>query len=58
MNKQLFIKVQDKETSDKLLEEGFVLASFDGKTWTFVNDINKSMNFDNKKMIYSDKLCF
>ena len=58
MNKQLFIKVQDKETADKLLAENFVLASFDGTTWTFVNDINKKMNFDSKKMIYSDKLCF
>ena len=38
MNKQLFIKVQDKETSDKLLAEGFVLASFDGTTWTFMNN--------------------
>ena len=58
MDKQLFIKVQDKETSDKLLENGFVLASFDGTTWTFLNDKNKKMNFDNKKIIYSDKLCF
>jgi hypothetical protein len=58
MDKQLFIKVQDKETSEKLLSEGFLLASFDGTTWTFVNDAKKKITFDNKKMVYSDKLCF
>lgn len=57
MCKKLFIKTQDEDTA-KQLQVYLELLSFDGKTWTFANDKNKSMNFDNKKIIYSDKLCF
>ena len=58
MEKQLFIKTTDASTYELLLKEGFKLVSFDGTAWTFINDKSKSMNFDNKKIIYSDKLCF
>ena len=58
MSKQLFVKTTDKYTSDKLIESGLTLLSFDGKIWTFVNDVNKKYVFDDKKLVYSDKLCF
>ena len=58
MEKQFFIKTTHKETYEKLLGENFTLVSFDGTVWTFLNDKSKTMNFDSKKIIYSDKLCF
>ena len=58
MDKQLFVKTTDASTYELLLSEGFKLVSFDGTVWTFLNDKSKSMNFNNKNMIYSDKLCF
>jgi hypothetical protein len=57
MCKKLFIKTQDENTA-KQLKTYLELLSFDGATWIFLNDINKKMNFDSKKIIYSDKLCF
>ena len=58
MEKQFFIKTTHAETAEKLKEENFTLVSFDGTIWTFLNDKGKSMNFNNKEIIYSDKLCF
>ena len=58
MEKQFFIKTTHAETYEKLLSEGFVLVSFDGTAWTFLNDKSKTMSFDNKEIIFSDKLCF
>lgn len=58
MDKQLFIKTTHRETFEKLQDEGFTLISFDGTVWTFMNDKSKTMNFSNKEIIYSDKLCF
>lgn len=58
MDKQFFIKTTHRETFEKLKDEGFTLISFDGTVWTFLNDKSKRMSFDNKEIIYSDKLCF
>ena len=58
MSKQLFVKTTDEYTANLLIEQGFTLLSSDGKVWTFVNDVNKKHVFDDKKIIYTDKLCF
>lgn len=58
MSKQLFVKTTDEYTANLLIKQNFTLLSFDGKVWTFVNDVNKKHVFDDKKLIYTDKLCF
>jgi hypothetical protein len=57
-NKALFIKTTDAETSKALQAEGFQLVDSANGIWTFINDIEKPLMFDNKKMAYSNKLCF
>lgn len=56
-NKSLFIKTQDLETSELLKKEGFQLIDYTNGTWTFVNNIESPLTFDNKKIAYSDMLC-
>ena len=56
--KTMFIKTKDFETSEKLKSEGFKLVDYTNGIWTFVNDINRPLTFDNNKVVYSDMLCF
>lgn len=57
-NKALFIKTTDEETYKALKAEGFQLVDSANGAWTFVNDVEKPLVFDNKKIAYSNKLCF
>ena len=53
--KQTFIFTSDKETADKLIEEGFVCIEKSNDGWKFINDQN--INFsDNKNIAYTNKL--
>ena len=56
--KTLFIKTKDKETSDTLQAEGFQLVDYVDGVWTFINNPDLPLTFDNKKVAYSNKLCF
>lgn len=55
--KTLFIKTKDKETSDTLQAEGFQLVDYVDGVWTFINNPDLPLTFDNKKVAYSNMLC-
>ena len=57
-NKAMFIKTKDKETSEKLGKESFQLVDYTNGIWTFINKQDTPLTFDDKKIVYSDKLCF
>lgn len=57
-DKALFIKTKDKETFESLQAEGFQLVDSSNGVWTFINDSKKTLKFDNKKILYSNKLHF
>ena len=57
-NKTLFIKTKDKETSETLQSEGFQLVDYANGTWTFINNPDRPLVFDNKKVAYSNMLHF
>lgn len=50
-----FVQTSDKETYNKLLEEGFTFLKKDGKFWVFIN--NGVATFDTKEHVsYTNKL--
>lgn len=57
-NKAMFVKTKDFDTSETLKNEGFQLVDYTDGTWTFVNNIERPVTFDNDKVAYSDMLCF
>ena len=56
--KAMFIKTKDLETSENLKKDGFDLVDYTNGVWTFVNDLNRPLTFENNKLTYSDMLCF
>lgn len=57
--KQNFITTTDKETADKLMSVGFKLVSQSGSSYTFLNQLPTSFNFDEidkSKMAYTNML--
>ena len=56
--KAMFIKTSDLETSENLKKDGFDLIDYTNGVWTFVNDLNRPLTFENNKITYSDMLCF
>lgn len=57
--KKNFITTNDKETADKLIDEGFQLVSQNNGTYTFLNKLPKNFNFDEvdkTKMAYTNML--
>ena len=57
-DKAMFIKTKDQETSEKLKTEGFKLVDYTNGIWTFINDPDYSITFDEKKVTYSNMLHF
>lgn len=57
-NKTLFIKTKDADTAEELKKSGFELVDSANGTWTFINEPERVLTFDNKKVAYSNKLCF
>lgn len=49
-----FIRTSDKETCDKLRDEGFTFLSKDGDTFVFLND--RKLTFDSKNVHYTNML--
>jgi hypothetical protein len=43
---KLFIKTTDKETAEKLIEEGMPLVSQDNNVYTFLNQPPQNFSFD------------
>lgn len=56
-NKANFIKTQDCETAEDLKRAGFELIDCTDGTWTFINNPNCPLTFDNNKFTYSNMLC-
>ena len=54
----LFIKTKDSDTYETLKNEGFRLVDYTNGTWTFVNNAERPLTFDDNKIIYSNMLCF
>lgn len=55
--KKKFITTNDKETADKLINEGFQLVSHNGNVYTFLNQLPKNFSFDivdKTKMAYTN----
>ena len=57
-NKALFIKTQDFDTAESMKNNGFKLVDHTDDTWTFVNDLDCPLTFDNNKITYSNMLIF
>ena len=57
-NKANFIKTQDIETAENLKKAGFELVDCANNTWTFINNPNCTLTFENAKITYSNVLCF
>ena len=56
--KAMFIKTKDLETSENLIKDGFDLVDYTNGVWTFINDLDRPLTFENNKVTYSDMLCF
>lgn len=56
--KAMFIKTQDLESCENLKASGFKLVDYTDGTWTFVNNPDCPLTFDNNKIAYSNMLCF
>lgn len=60
-NSKCFIVVQSESVANQLIACGFNLLSESCGTYTFVNEPNKKLNFeeiDIKKLVYTDRLVF
>ena len=57
-NQAMFIKTQDADTANNLKNNGFELVDYADGTWTFMNNPDCLLTFDNNKIIYSNMLCF
>lgn len=57
-NQAKFIKTQDLNTAEDLKKIGFKLVDYTNETWTFVNNPECPLTFDNNKVAYSNMLCF
>lgn len=57
-NQSKFIKTQDLNTAEDLKKIGFKLVDYTNDTWTFVNNSECPLTFDNNKVAYSNMLCF
>ena len=57
-NNAWFCKTQDEYVMKELIEAGFQLVDYTNGTWTFMNKPDIPLTFDDKKIAYSDKLCF
>ena len=56
MDKYNFIKTSQKEVIEQLKAAGFQLLEESNGVATFLNDKFKKMNFDKKKVVYTNNL--
>lgn len=56
-NQAKFIKTQDLDTAESMKKAGFELVGYSDETWTFINNPNCPLTFDNDKVAYSNMLC-
>lgn len=57
-NKAMFIKTQDEKTCAELKKSGFKFVDYTNGTWTFMNNPDCPLTFDNNKIAYSNMLTF
>lgn len=55
-NKALFIKTQDLKTAEGLNKAGFELVYYENSTWTFINNPDCPITFENNNIMYSNIL--
>lgn len=53
-----FCKTQCEYVAKELTEAGYQLIDHSNGVWTFINKTDYPIIFDEKKVTYSDKLCF
>ena len=61
MKNTKFIIVQDQDTANKLISNGFQMISKTNDVYTFMNIIPQHFKFDDiniKKLVYTDRLTF
>ena len=56
-NKSWFCKTQDENIAKELIESGFELVDCTNGIWTFINNSDSPLTFDNNKVTYSNMLC-
>lgn len=56
MNKLNFIRTSDAETISKLKQLGFQVLEETNNYTTFLNHTKKKLDFDDKKVVYTNKL--
>lgn len=56
-NQALFVKTQDLNMAEAMKKSGFDLVDYTDGTWTFINNPNCPLTFDNDKVAYSNMLC-
>lgn len=52
-----FVKTQDEGVANELRAQGFQELSKEDKYFVFINESKKVKTFDEKKVIYTDKIC-
>ena len=57
-NNAWFAKTQDEHVMKELVDAGFQLVDYTNGIWTFMNKPDIPLTFDDKKIVYSNKLCF
>ena len=52
-----FVKTQHLKTAEGLKSAGFELLNYQNGTWTFINNPDCPLMFDDNKVTYSNMLC-
>jgi len=53
----MFVKTQDLTVAEAMNKAGFQLVDYQNGIWTFLNNPNCPIMFDNDKVAYSNMLC-
>ena len=51
-----FIVTTFADTAERLQEQGFILVSHSGNTWTFLNSNSLPLSFDLQNVAFTNKL--
>ena len=57
MDNKTFVCTSDEETRKKLLAEGLIEVKNSNGVYTFLVNDNAKMNFDKKKVTFTNQLC-
>lgn len=57
-NHAMFVKTQHLKTAEGLKKAGFELLDYQDGTWTFMNNPDCPLTFEDSNYTYSNVLCF